>query len=776
MLPDPVIGKVTVVDAWLCYWFDCAQNKSEFRCFLLSPVLYPGKGRSAWELAAAARGHESTLFNHAEFQATLDQLAAIGHEGVLYRCNEGERMYDVRLRVLGLVADQLAMATYFKWPGSSSPHRMGWTMGLSDFFGWIFHQGQTDPTFKAVEAKRTVFKTLVDRYKQEIEVSMSTGKRQPVLNSQLNRAIRLAAFASKKMILNNPNYRQELENCCMLSPQLHIVSFVVRTALQLHCKYLLPDKNKNRRKIEAFLRQTAKSSASGKAVATCNTYRTLIADWALTLYKDSQESDDYSKRVCGLLVLMTARFSQAVYRDTPKSCTLELRLTAHTMTMLCTYFSARVGGTNPDTFGTKKSVSLNVGGFKAHTNNLYYAAAVTLLTATQDVLHAIGVPMMSANEEHGERAIQAHVRWAKILRDACDPAGEQRLDNVIRERATHTTKRTVRGRHDRLQNAVPVTDVLFGTCMSTGDCKLEVIDPKTAQPVRELPFMSVNQRMFSRLQPAENNKKTFLTRSGCILYGAAREPSDLRAALTADSPMYTDNHNPRAHEDLLFICICGGCTLKPKAGITRDFNMHDLRAGAWRVTGDRLLREGANATAALAASKAAFKLAIGVRNGARCYRVFPLFKYLAQSRTEYVRAEFGPHSDASTAYIESVVDRKLQLIDTTMQGRKGWSAQFKLHVQVESLKDMVKKRAEEGVTVDVDIPVIPTEWRMQDAAAARPGGGRPVPRGPRDPGYCRCKSRRCRSCVCAKDNRQCGPNCHGKDVDSDSDNECGNTN
>jgi hypothetical protein len=772
VLPVPEDGKITTVDAWLCYWFDCAQNKSEFRCFLLSPVLYPGKGRSAWELAAAARGHESTLFNHTEFQTTLDQLAAIGHEGVTYRCRAGEQTYHTRVRVLGLVADQLAMSTYFKWPGSSSPHRMGWTMGLSDYFGIVFHQGKTDPKFEAVEHKRTAYKNLLGRYKEEIDVSLATGKRQPVKNSQVERAIRLAAYATKKMILDNPNYRTQLADCCMLSPQLHIVSYVIRTALELHCKYLLPEKCTTRAKIESILRETAACSANGKATASNTTYRRMIATWAATLCKEAQLSDDPSKRACGLLVLLTARFVQAVYRDTATSCTLELRLMAHTMTLMCTYFSARVGGTKPEAFGSAKMKDANVGGFKSHTNNLYYAAAVTLLTATQDLLHAIGVSLLSANEEHGEAAIQAHTRWAKVLRDSCDPLAEQRLDNQMRERGARVPKRTKRGAHDTLRDAVPVRDVLFGTCMSTGDCPLQVINPKTGDCERELDFFVVNQRVFLRLQPASNNKKTFLTRSGCVLFGAAREPSKLRAAMSASPPGYVDTHDPLKHEDLLFVCVCGGCSLKPKAGITRDFNMHDLRAGLWRVGGERLRREDADIAGARAANIAAAKVASIQRQEGKFVYVFPLFKFLAQRRVEYMRAEFGPHSEASATYISSVVDHKLQLIDQTMLGRKIWSAKFKLYVQIESLRSMVTQRAKEGVTVHAEIPLIPAVWEM-DAAD---GGGRKPPKRTVDPGYCRCTTRKCTTCVCAKKLRPCNPSCHGKEVDEDSDNECGNAN
>ena len=714
---------------------------------------------------------------HAQHTQTLDQLAEIGYEGITYKCSLAGRSFTVRVRVGGPVADQLALATFLKWPGSSSPFRAGWSQSLSGWFGFVFYQAETDPTFQAVEDKRSAYKQLLDGYMTDIKARLATGTRQPAENSQMKRAVRMASMFTKKMMLTNPNTRESLLKCSMLSPQLHIVAYVIRCALSLHCVYLLPAGSPVRAAIEAVLHSTAELQGEGVAVVTNKTLRLLIAEYAQSLYAETQQSPELWKRVAGLLVLLTARFVQAVYRDTKESNTLELRLTAHTMTMFATFFSARVGGSEPSKFQSPKYIEKHLAGFKVHTDNLYYFAAMTLLVATQELLHEKNLSLRGANEDHGERAIQdGHVDFMGITRSKCNLLGDQRLTVVRGVKSSVVKKRKVEGLHNPLLDVVKILDVCRCSCLITGKHMLEVIDPKTHKTTRELPFFSFNNRAFDRQLTDANNALVYLLRSGHTLFCVGEKPSDLRAAVVAGR--YVDKFDRAAHSDVLFLCVCGKCNLKPSVEptsntlMTRDFNVLDLRTKQYQVSGVQLRREFPNILSSFAARKVKVMVAGQPGQPGRGKLFFPLFQFRTACRRVCVQTKCGPDSDAGQAYLRKVVDRKLDKIAALSTGTNSWVTNYNLVVQVESLEDVIVKR---GLT-DVEVPVIPADRVMKlDKRPLLSDGTRgTVPRKkPVDRGFCGCATRKCKGCVCARavPPRPCTARCHGR---AESDRVCGN--
>jgi len=590
----------------------------------------------------------------------------------------------------------------------------------------------------------------------------------------------MASLLTKKMMLSNTNSRESLMKCSMLSPQLHIVSFLIRTALSLHHVYLLPEGDPVRAAIDSGLDSQAKLQGDGIAVATNKTYRNMIGTYANSLYASSQKHEELWKRVAGLLILVTARFVQAVYTDTKEANTLELRLMAHTTTMIATFFSARVGGSKPDKFHSAKYVEKHPAGFKVHTDNLYYYAAMTLLVATQELLHSRDLSLRGANEEHGERAIQdEHVDFMHITRSKCDLQGDQRMIIVKNARKSMTRKHSVRGLHNPLHGAVPILDVCRCSCLLKGEHQLQVIDPTTHAVTRELPVFSFNNRSFDRQLTPDNNTLVYLLRSGHTLFCVGKEPSALRAAVEAGQ--YVESFARAAHPDLLFLCVCDRCDLTPSIDltsnlpITRDFNMHDLRTKHYKITGGvRLRRESTDTIGLYVARKVRGMVAAQNKDGEL---FFPLFRFRSACRKGYLRERFGPDTEAGHAFLKRVISKKQAKIATLCSGTNSWVTNFNLQCQIDSLKDVIEKRKLSNVVV----PAIPENrvMKMDKRPLLADGTRGKIASRPRgkavDPGYCRCPTRACKACVCvsADPPRACSDRCHGRAA---SELVCGNIN
>jgi len=588
--------------------------------------------------------------------------------------------------------------------------------------------------------------------KNEITASIATGTKQPTLTSQMKQAIRIAACCCKKMKLQNPNERIKLKDCSFMSPQLHIASFVIRTVLELHCHYHLKVDSLVRKAIESELKSTADLQGNGVAVVTCRSLRLLIARYAKNLYEETLESSDLKTRFSGLLVLLTARFVQAMYTDTKDTNTLELRLMAHSMTMVATFFSAQVGGKKPTKFESAKYTSKHLAGLALHTNNLYFYASITLLIATAEMCHQFNVSIRGANEEHGERAIQTeHVNLLHVTRNL-DLVSQQRLANVSKRRKMCASVRSVKGKHSDFKNRVPVHDVIRCSCLMTGECPLEIVHPKTGAITRRLPFFSFNNRAFDRQLTNKNNELIWLTRSGHTLFGVGHQPSKLRNLITQGG--YVEEFDRAEHPDLLFMCLCGGCNLRPKVdqqsktSISRDFNMVDLRTKLFAVSGVHMNREEHNTRGILAARYAVSRVAQHVDGRRR----IPLFKFRDVSRCAFLKGLCGPGTPMAIYWLQQVLDRKRMRIADLSQGTNSWPRRFALWKEVDSFNRVVIRRA----LSDVDAPQIAVDRVMREPDV-------PIQRGPRiDKGYCACSTMRCKACICVFKKRKCTEACHGK--------------